>query len=89
MTDAPTLYLLVHRHHFVPPEHDPFEDGEPLFWSDSEEDHKTLGLYSTREAAERRIERARPLPGFRDSPDGFEIHPYVLDEHRWTGGHRA
>ncbi|GAA3015561.1 hypothetical protein GCM10020229_28430 [Kitasatospora albolonga] len=31
-----------------PPEHDPFEDGEPLFWSDSEEDHKTLGLYSTR-----------------------------------------
>ncbi|MFJ8042045.1 hypothetical protein ACIRBX_16240 [Kitasatospora sp. NPDC096147] len=83
---ARTLYRLIHRHHFVPPEHEPYEHGEPLFRSDDEEDFKELGLYTTREAAERRIVLARAEPGFRDSPDGFEVHPCTVDEPRWTRG---
>lgn len=62
------------------------EDGEPLFWDDSEDSFKVLGLYSSRQLAEERIERARTLPGFRRSPNGFFVHRYVLDTICWPDG---
>ncbi|MEF9904045.1 hypothetical protein ACFP51_37280 [Streptomyces pratens] len=84
------VYLLVHRHHMsVEPEDvapDFMEDGEPLFWDDSEDSFKVLGLYSSRQLAEERIERARALPGFRRSPNGFFVHEYVLDTICWPDG---
>ncbi|MFI6063416.1 hypothetical protein [Streptomyces sp. NPDC051286] len=87
-----TFYLLVHRHHFLPQDDqassDVFEDGEPLCWDDSEEDFKVLGLYSSTERAERRIEQARTLPGFRRSPDGFLIHEYKIGQVHWPDGFR-
>ncbi|MFG2848185.1 hypothetical protein ACGF12_34205 [Kitasatospora sp. NPDC048296] len=85
-----TLYLLLHHHH-LPTAEDPavpdlFEDGEPLVWDDNEDCVKVLGLYTTLALAEARIERARELPGFRETPDGFIVHPYVLDQPRWLHG---
>ncbi|MEU1275616.1 hypothetical protein [Streptomyces sp. NPDC005799] len=86
-----TLYLLAHRHHFADEPGatagvDFMEDGEPLFWDDSEDSFTFLGLYSSRRGAEERIERARTLPGFRDHPDGFHVHEYVVGEAHWTHG---
>ena len=85
-----TVYLLVHRHHFSLEPGDVaadfLEDGEPLFWDDSEDDFKILGLYSSRRLAEQRVERVRLLPGFRRSPDGFFVHEYTLGEAHWTDG---
>ncbi|MFG2848692.1 hypothetical protein ACGF12_36895 [Kitasatospora sp. NPDC048296] len=68
---------------------DLFEDGEPLYWADNEDDVKVLGLYTTRALAEARIEHYRELPGFRESPGGFAVHPYPLDQRRWLRGFQA
>ncbi|WP_406003455.1 hypothetical protein [Streptomyces sp. NBC_00829] len=88
-----TFYLLVHRHHIsLDPEDvasDFMEDGEPLFWDDSEDSFKVLGLYASRKLAEERIERARPLPGFRRSPEGFRVHEYTLGQAHWLNGFRT
>ena len=85
-----TLYLLVHRHHFSDAPGaataDFREDGEPLFWDDSDDSFTLLGLYSTRQLAEQRIEQARTLPGFRRFPDGFYIHEYAVGESHWPNG---
>lgn len=50
---------------------------------------KVLGLYSSRKLAEERIERARSLPGFRRSPEGFCVHEYTLGQAHWPDGFRA
>ncbi|MEU8520514.1 hypothetical protein [Streptomyces sp. NPDC048577] len=88
-----TLFLLVHRHHIsLEPDDiasDFMEDGEPLFWDDSEESFKILGLYSSRQRAEERIEQARTLPGFRRSPEGFCVHEYTVGQAHWPNGFRV
>ncbi|MET8132970.1 hypothetical protein [Streptomyces sp. NPDC005251] len=88
-----TVYLLVHRHHFsIEPGDvaaDFLEDGEPLFWDDSEDSLIVLGLYSSRQLAEQRAERARSLPGFRRFPEDFFVHEYTLDDTRWPDGFRV
>ncbi|MFE5034377.1 hypothetical protein [Streptomyces sp. NPDC056683] len=86
-----TLYLLVHRHHFAdepgaPTTVDFMEDGEPLFWDDSEDSFTLLGLYSSQQRAEQRIEQARTLPGFRDHPNGFHVHQYTVGQTHWAEG---
>jgi hypothetical protein len=50
------------------------------------EDIKTIGIYSTLDAAQRTIERLRIKPGFRDAPDGFNIDPYPLNTNSWEDG---
>jgi hypothetical protein len=47
---------------------------------------RLLGVYSTREAAERAIERMRPLSGFVDEPDCFFIDEDTVDEVGWSEG---
>ncbi|WP_340380130.1 hypothetical protein U5640_31630 [Streptomyces sp. SS7] len=86
-----TLYLLVHRHHFAdepgaPTTVDFMEDGEPLFWDDSEDSFTFLGLYSSQQRAEQRIEQARTLPGFRDHPNGFHVYEYTVGQTHWAAG---
>jgi hypothetical protein len=55
---------------------------------DGEEDVKFIGVYSSREEAERAVERLKLQPGFCDVPDGFSIDPYGLDEDSgWAGGY--
>ena len=53
------------------------------------EDVKLLGVFSSRELAERAKERALNLPGFKDSPDGFSIDKYIIDRMGWTAGYRT
>lgn len=54
--------------------------------ADGRDELKLIGAYKTHEAAAKALERTRPLPGFCDHPDGFEIAPVRLDEDGWTDG---
>jgi hypothetical protein len=47
---------------------------------------KLVGLYSSRTAAERAIERLRAKPGFRDWPGGFRLHGGQPDIDHWLEG---
>lgn len=40
---------------------------------------KTIGYYSTRENAEKTIEKCKTIEGFRDYPDDFVIEEYEVD----------
>jgi len=51
-----------------------------------EEDVKLIGVYSTRDAAQKAIDRLKSQPGFRDTPTGFSIDAYTLDEDNWAEG---
>lgn len=72
MTDAAptTVYPLWHM--------------RPL--GDSETDDKLLGIYATREEAERRMESARKVAGFKDYPDAFVIDGYEVGRDEWVEG---
>lgn len=48
------------------------------------EDVKIIGIYSTQILAQRAIERAKSLIGFSDTPNGFYMDEYKLDEDHWT-----
>lgn len=65
------VYVLHHVHEF--------EDGE--------ENVKMIGVYSTQEQAELAVQRMRLQPGFCDTPDGFTIDCYPLDEDNWAEGY--
>jgi hypothetical protein len=52
-----------------------------------EENVKFIGVYSTRDAAQAAVDRLALKPGFRETPDGFSIDPYTLDEDNWTEGY--
>ncbi|MFI0962514.1 hypothetical protein ACH4S8_14095 [Streptomyces sp. NPDC021080] len=90
MDESGKVYLLSHVHHKA--EEDGmirhFADPDD-FWSDEEggDDVKHLGVYSSRERAQERIERARTLPGFADEPNCFYIEEAVIDEDQWTEGY--
>ena len=47
---------------------------------------KMLGIYSTREEAEKAINFLSDKPGFRDSLDGFLIDEYEVDKICWSSG---
>lgn len=47
---------------------------------------KTIGVFSSEETAQQAIERLKPLPGFRDYPENFNIDGYELDKTFWVGG---
>lgn len=51
-----------------------------------EEDFKVIGIYATERAAEDAVVRAKRLPGFLDSFDGFSIEAYGVGEDHWTEG---
>ena len=50
---------------------------------DGAEDVKFIGVYSSRDNAQRAITRLSQSPGFFESPDGFCIDEYQMD--RWPG----
>jgi hypothetical protein len=54
---------------------------------DGEDDEKLIGVYRTDADARAAIERLRDKPGFRETPNGFEYHTYVLDRDGWTEGY--
>lgn len=47
---------------------------------------KIIGIYSSLKSAELAIEKMQMLPGFSNSPEGFSIDSYRLDEENWTEG---
>jgi len=56
-------------------------------FDNGEEDVKMIGVYSSFEQAEGAIERLSAKPGFGDSPAGFVVDRYVLNEDCWTEGY--
>ena len=66
-------------------------DSVVLLWhvrhvSDGDDDEKLIGVYRTEDDARAAVERLRDKPGFRDLPEGFECHTYVLNRDGWTEG---
>ncbi|OWR32516.1 hypothetical protein CDO73_02620 [Saccharibacillus sp. O23] len=53
---------------------------------DDLEKNKIIGIYSSRQNAEKTIARLSTNEGFRDHPEGFEIEEYYLDRTLWEGG---
>jgi hypothetical protein len=47
---------------------------------------KMIGVYSSREQAERAIDRLREVPGFIDRPEDFYVDEYRLDKDQWAEG---
>lgn len=52
----------------------------------SVQEAKLIGVYSSREKAEKAIEKLIKQPGFRDFPDYFNIDEYVIDQNHWDEG---
>jgi len=50
------------------------------------DEEKLIGIYSTEDKAKEAIERLRTRPGFRESPDCFEIHPQRVGATSWDEG---
>lgn len=66
------LYMLWHRYQPDP---------------DIDHDEETfIGIYSTDEKARAAMEQLQTQPGFRDYPNGFEIHPQRVDATSWDQG---
>jgi hypothetical protein len=76
-------------------------DGLPIQWKarmktyvvqhvhefeDDSEDIKFIGVYSTFEKAEQAVRRLSMEVGFCDTPEGFHISEYEIDEDHWTEG---
>ncbi len=51
-----------------------------------DEDVKLIGVYSSFLNAEEALLRVVNAPGFRENPEGFQLHEYKLDKDDWTEG---
>ena len=60
-----------------------------MIGDDGEEDTKMIGVYSNQEKAKEAVKRLQLQPGFRDTPEGFSIDPYTLDEDNWVEGYTS
>ena len=56
---------------------------------DGAADVKFIGVYSTRVVAEAAAVRLSRLTGFRETPDGFHIDEYRVDQDHWAEGYVA
>ncbi len=50
------------------------------------EETKLIGAYSSKENAQKAIERLSKQPGFKDLPEHFSIDEYIIDQDNWTEG---
>jgi hypothetical protein len=55
-------------------------------YPDREDTELHIGIYATEADAEEAINRLRDKVGFRDFPEGFNIHPTRLGMTGWTEG---
>ena len=71
--DKRTVYLLQHVHDL----------------NDGHEDAKLIGVFSSRAKAEAALDRVRDQPGFRDTPECFDISEYGVDPNHlgWSEGY--
>ena len=54
--------------------------------SNDEDDLKVIGVYSSELKAQKKISEYKLIPGFKDSPEGFEIAAYKIDSDHWIEG---
>lgn len=54
---------------------------------DGVEDVKFIGVYSTREKADAAVARLGRQPGFSETPEGFHVDEYRVDQDQWTEGY--
>jgi hypothetical protein len=79
--------LVWHVHHFELPEGVSHRDESGVVLNlDVDEDVKIIGIYSSEDAADEAIARARLLEGFRKEPDCFIVKEFTVDEDKWTDG---
>ena len=55
-------------------------------YPDREDTELQIGIYATREEAEAAIPALLDKPGFRDSPEGFNIYEITLGVTGWQDG---
>lgn len=67
------VYILWHVHEFE-------ESGLP-------DDEKLIGVYRTQKDAEAAQRSVADQPGFRDLPNGFQIHRHTIGNTGWTEGY--
>jgi len=58
-----------------------------LLWHVHNDDEKLIGVYKTNADAVAAKERLRQKSGFVDTPEGFQIHEYELNQDHWTEGY--
>lgn len=51
-----------------------------------EKDSILIGIYSSNQEAEKAIQRKLRFPGFSESPEGFHIDEYEVDQDAWSEG---
>jgi hypothetical protein len=56
-------------------------------WDDGHEDIKLIGVFESREDAQRAQTLVADQPGFRDLPEGFEINEHALGDVSWLEGY--
>jgi hypothetical protein len=56
-------------------------------FSNGREDAMLIGVYDSHLAAEAAKDRVKGQPGFIDTPSGFEINEYLLNQDHWTEGY--
>ena len=59
---------------------------EHLRVSDDAEHNKTIGIYSSEDAAKAAVDLLKRKPGFADYPEGFNIDRYEVDKTFWESG---
>jgi len=62
-------------------------DIRSLLWHVHNEVEILIGVYATNADAVAAKERLRQKLGFVDTPEGFEIHEYQLNQDHWTEGY--
>jgi hypothetical protein len=71
MSKSPSVFVLQHVHVI----------------NDDEQEIKFIGVYSTRGRAEQAVARLKCQQGFSDTPEGFSIDEYSIDQDHWTEGY--
>ena len=58
-----------------------------LLWHVHDDDEKLIGVYATNADAVAAKERLKQKPGFLNTPEGFQIEEYQLNQDHWTEGY--
>jgi len=83
------VHLLQHIRHARNLDGSPTEHRDvhgALNFDEGHDDFKIIGVYSSPEAAQEGIQRARKLAGFQEEPDCFIVDRHTLDDDGWTDG---
>jgi hypothetical protein len=69
------------------PERNPTVKSVHLLWHVHDDDEKLIDVYATDADAVAAKERLKRKPGFVNTPEGFQIAEYELNQDHWTEGY--